>query len=454
MDPALAGSGVAGDLLTHLLDTALYLNGPVAEGIALSRTFVPGRAWTTRSWRSAFRERQRGHVRGVAVRDRLPQREDVSDPRVGRHAALQPRAPEPSGVRRRDDAADRAGTRDLLVTDLAHPIFPNFWRPGHIIGYEHTFIASLAEFLDCLSRGDDFHPNFTDGLAVQQRARRAAAAAIGQDAPQWTSRVTEHEGAHDDCSLDDDRVTTASSDGRSSALLAASITINLLDRQVLAVLASELRTHSVEQPAVRLHRRRLQSRHDARPDSGGALMDRVGTRIGLLAIFTAWSADLPAHALAGPGTAIESVAHALISWIPGCRQLPRACGLHGPAVPDGSRQCGNYTAGIKALAGLFPAANRSTRRRLLQRGRPVRFGHRAAAHARLPRPRSVSAGAWRFVIPAVCRHDVARPVVADLPRQGDDTAAIAIKPAAAARPTARRRACCRSSAIARCSGCS
>ena len=32
MDPALAGSGVADDLLTHLLDTALYLNGPIQRG--------------------------------------------------------------------------------------------------------------------------------------------------------------------------------------------------------------------------------------------------------------------------------------------------------------------------------------------------------------------------------------------------------------------------------------
>ena len=32
-DPALAGSGVADDLLTHLLDTALYLNGPIREGM-------------------------------------------------------------------------------------------------------------------------------------------------------------------------------------------------------------------------------------------------------------------------------------------------------------------------------------------------------------------------------------------------------------------------------------
>ena len=29
-----------------------------------------------------------------------------------------------------------------------------FWRPGHIIGYEHTFIAALAEFLACLSRDE------------------------------------------------------------------------------------------------------------------------------------------------------------------------------------------------------------------------------------------------------------------------------------------------------------
>jgi predicted dehydrogenase len=60
------------------------------------------------------------------------------------------------------------GLRDLLVTDMKHPIFGNFWRPGHIIGYEHTFIAALAQFLECLSRGEDFHPNFSDGLAVQR----------------------------------------------------------------------------------------------------------------------------------------------------------------------------------------------------------------------------------------------------------------------------------------------
>ena len=53
MDPALAGSGVADDLLTHLLDTALYLNGPITGGRSPTRAHVRARIarWTMRSWR-------------------------------------------------------------------------------------------------------------------------------------------------------------------------------------------------------------------------------------------------------------------------------------------------------------------------------------------------------------------------------------------------------------------
>jgi len=60
------------------------------------------------------------------------------------------------------------GPRDLLVTDLKHPIFGNFWRPGHIIGYEHTFIAAVAEFLFAVSKDERFRPDFADGVEVQR----------------------------------------------------------------------------------------------------------------------------------------------------------------------------------------------------------------------------------------------------------------------------------------------
>ena len=145
------------------------------------------------------------------------------------------------------------------------------------------------------------------------------------------------------------------------ALLSASITINLLDRQVLSVLASELRTAfqwtnaQYGYIAVAFNLGMMCGQIPM-----GALLDRVGTRIGLAVIFVAWSLLGAAHALAGPGTAIESIAAGIASAIPGVPVL--AAGLSGFILLRflmGISQCGNYTAGIKALAGLFPAATRS-----------------------------------------------------------------------------------------------
>jgi len=144
-------------------------------------------------------------------------------------------------------------------------------------------------------------------------------------------------------------------------LLSASITINLLDRQVLSVLASELRTAfqwsnaQYGYIAVAFNLGMMCGQIPA-----GQLMDRLGTRIGLAIIFVAWSLLTAAHALAGPGTGVEAIGRALITWIPGLSAL--AAGLAGFILLRfvlGLSQCGNYTAGIKALAGLFSAATRA-----------------------------------------------------------------------------------------------
>jgi predicted dehydrogenase len=60
------------------------------------------------------------------------------------------------------------GISSILVTGPTHPYAPNFWPPGHIIGYEHTFIATLADFLTALAEGRPFQANFDDALAVQK----------------------------------------------------------------------------------------------------------------------------------------------------------------------------------------------------------------------------------------------------------------------------------------------
>jgi predicted dehydrogenase len=60
------------------------------------------------------------------------------------------------------------GHKVVSATGPGHPYWQNFWKPGHEIGYEHTFIATLGDFLTALATAEEFHPNFQDGLAVQK----------------------------------------------------------------------------------------------------------------------------------------------------------------------------------------------------------------------------------------------------------------------------------------------
>jgi predicted dehydrogenase len=60
------------------------------------------------------------------------------------------------------------GGRRVSVTALDHPYGRNFWKPGHVLGYEHPFIATLGDFLNSIARQEPFHANFEDGLAVQR----------------------------------------------------------------------------------------------------------------------------------------------------------------------------------------------------------------------------------------------------------------------------------------------
>jgi hypothetical protein len=76
------------------------------------------------------------------------------------------------------EAANVQGVRRMLMTGPDQPYAGNFWKPGHPIGYEHTFIATLGDFLGALSRQETFHPNFEDAVAVQSvldAAERSAA---------------------------------------------------------------------------------------------------------------------------------------------------------------------------------------------------------------------------------------------------------------------------------------
>jgi predicted dehydrogenase len=66
--------------------------------------------------------------------------------------------------------ADRQGFRDILVTqpEGAHPYVGHWWRNGQLLGYEHTFVHTIADFVNACVEGKSVHPTFEDGLKNQQ----------------------------------------------------------------------------------------------------------------------------------------------------------------------------------------------------------------------------------------------------------------------------------------------
>ncbi len=198
-------------------------------------------------------------------------------------------------------------------------------------------------------------------------------------------------------------------------LLSTSIAINLLDRQVLSVLASELRAEfkwtnaQYGYIAVFFNLGMMLGQVPA-----GALMDRLGARTGLALIFVAWSLIAAAHAVVG------GVAAALgVSALAGFIVIRFLMGLS---------QCGNYTAGIKAVAGLFSSATRSRAGGLFNAG--AQFGSVIAP------PIVVflaSTFGWRmaFVIPSLVGLLWLLPWLAIFPDK-ERMAALSIKPAGAA----------------------
>ena len=102
LDVAVAGSGVTGDLLAHNIDTALWLNGPIAEVTRDDRDVHQGaQAQPDRQGRAGrdrrrervpvpLRERIAGDVRGDALRARAQGALHARDQRRARVRVLGP----------------------------------------------------------------------------------------------------------------------------------------------------------------------------------------------------------------------------------------------------------------------------------------------------------------------------------------------------------------------------
>jgi predicted dehydrogenase len=64
--------------------------------------------------------------------------------------------------------AAEAGFRRIYVTEPDHPYTGAWWPPGHGLGYEHTFVNEIADFVRDVAAGTPPTPSFADGLQIQR----------------------------------------------------------------------------------------------------------------------------------------------------------------------------------------------------------------------------------------------------------------------------------------------
>ena len=176
LDAAVAGSGVTGDLLAHNIDTAMWLNGPIAEVTAMTETFIKERKHVGSGKTepvliddaSAFLARFRNGSLATfeATRYARGHKALYTLEINGERGSLKWDLHDLHRLEFFDygDEGRLRGWRSIHITDSDHPYMKHWWVPGLQIGYEHTFIHQAADFLNGLESGTPAAPTFRDAL--------------------------------------------------------------------------------------------------------------------------------------------------------------------------------------------------------------------------------------------------------------------------------------------------
>lgn len=180
LDADAAGSGVTGDLLAHCIDTAMWLNGGIVDVSAVTETFIKERV-----------HQASGRVQKVVIDDAcifhchfengaLGLFESTRYARGhkalytfeinGEHASIRWDLHDLNRLEYFDHADDSIvrGWRTIHVTDGDQPYMNKWWVPGLSIGYEHSFVHQVADFLQSLEAGEPCAPTFEDALETQK----------------------------------------------------------------------------------------------------------------------------------------------------------------------------------------------------------------------------------------------------------------------------------------------
>ncbi|MFQ3671342.1 MAG: Gfo/Idh/MocA family oxidoreductase [Verrucomicrobiia bacterium] len=184
----IAGSGAHGDINAHIIDLGRYLVGEIDEVCGMLHTFIKERPLPEQEGGLSAKGGKKmgrvtvddaamamGRFKGGALLNLeatrfAPGRKNGIQIEVnGSKGSLYFDFEDMNRLKfyHRLDPDGRQGFRDILVTDAAHRYANAWWPGGHIIGYEHTFVHTLADFVKAVVAGKSVQPTFEDGYRNQ-----------------------------------------------------------------------------------------------------------------------------------------------------------------------------------------------------------------------------------------------------------------------------------------------
>ena len=191
LDAAVAGSGVTGDLLAHCIDTARWINGDIVSVASMTETFVKQRVHTATGKKQpvkiddacAFLARFENGSMAVFESTRYARGHKAlyTFEINGEKKSLAWDLHDLNRLSYFDHGVpgDRRGWSSIHCTDGDHPYAGKWWVPGLSLGYEHSFVHALYEFLHSLdaSKSERRYPDFRHALGTQYVCDAVLAAA-------------------------------------------------------------------------------------------------------------------------------------------------------------------------------------------------------------------------------------------------------------------------------------
>jgi predicted dehydrogenase len=195
LQKGVSGSGTHGDINAHIIDLGRYLVGELKEVCGIMHTFIKERPLMDEAGKGSglggkktakkkmgkvtvddtalfIGKFKNGAIANLeATRFALGRKNHITIEINGSKGSLVFDFEDLNRLKHFDNATQggRPGFTDILVTDgAAHPYVGNWWPAGHIIGYEHTFVHTIADFVNAVVAGKAVQPTFDDGMKNQR----------------------------------------------------------------------------------------------------------------------------------------------------------------------------------------------------------------------------------------------------------------------------------------------